>query len=658
MVDTVEMPLGKALLTAVEHHKSGELALAKQFYEKIIEANPDHKDANHLLGVIAGQEGHHELAVERIQKVLQSYPDFPEANNNIGTAYKALGQTDKAVEHYRKAIAAKPDYADPYNNFANLLREKGLLEEAAENYRKAVQISPENISYQDRLGNILSDIGKSEEAVEVYKKALERHPDSPRLYNNMGIALENLGKREEAFAAYKKAVDIDSDYAKAYSNLGRLLSMAKMFDESFEHHKKALLLDPENPHFHNNLANAYKKLDKMDDAIAHYNKAISIKPDYTVAYCHLGSAYCEAGDFDNAARFYEKALSLAPDFTVAYRQLTSLYTYTKCDEHTKRMEQLYKDQDLTDDQRMHLCFGLGKVFEDLKEYEKSFEFIAEGNRIKRSTFEYSVAKSDAFFEKIKSVFNNEFFENRKDIGYMDPTPIFILGLPRSGTTLVEQIMASHSDVFGAGEISEILRQTNNIKTNDKEFPEVVCSLNNEDFARIGANYVSRIRRYSTDARYITNKMPGNFMMIGFIKSILPNAKIIHCKRNPMDNCLSIFKNFFSTTHEYACDLTELGQYYNYYLEVMEHWRDLFGDFMIEVQYEKLVKKQRSQTQKILKYCNLQWEDNCLEFYKTKRSVATSSASQVRHPIYKSSVNSWKNYEKQLEPLKKALEKRA
>lgn len=657
MVKSVEMPLNEALLTAVECHKSGNTAQAKDIYEKIIRVNPNHQDANHLLGVIAGQEGNHERAVKLIQKALQLCPDFPEADNNIGTAYKALGQTDKAIEHYQRAISAKPDYADAYTNLANLLRQEGQFEEATDNYSKAAEMNPDSVNYQDNLGKILIETGRAEDAVKVYQKALERHPRSAKLYNNMGISLEKLEKPEEAFYAYQSALKIDSDYAKAYSNLGRLYSKAKMLDESLEHHQKALQLEPDNPHFHNNLGNAYKKLGRLNDAITSYNKAISIKPDYVIAYDHLGSTYAEAGDFEKAVEYHQKALEMEPDYTIAYRHLTFVHTYTEYNEHVRRMEQLYQDPDLGDHRRMHLCFGLGKVFEDLKEYEKAFEFIAEANRIRRSTFEYSIDQNIAYFEKMRSVFNKDFFLNHTNIGCTDPAPVFILGMPRSGTTLVEQIMASHSDVFGAGEISEILRQTKRIKDNGNEFPEAVSSLKDDEFAGIGTDYVNRVRMYSANTRYITNKMPENFMMIGFIKSILPNATIIHCKRDPMDNCLSIFKNFFSTLHEYACDLTELGQYYNFYLDVMEYWKELFGDFMFEIQYEQMVADQENQTRKLLEYCGLEWQEDCLKFYETKRNVATSSFSQVRQPIYKKSVNGWKRYQKQLEPLQQALESR-
>ena len=329
------------------------------------------------------------------------------------------------------------------------------------------------------------------------------------------------------------------------------------------------------------------------------------------------------------------------------------------DDDMKAMESLFSKKDLPVTEGTYLAFALSKAYGDLGDFDKSMTFLLKATDLKRSSFDYSISESREEFDKIKEVFSVDFFSNHRNTGSPDQTPVFVLGMPRSGTSLTEQILASHAEVYAAGEIDDLAIVYELLsKPVDQEpvitFPDGLNRLDDQAFTDSGNRYVQRIRRYSGDARFIIDKMPHNFMRIGFIKAILPNARIIHCTRNPMDNCLSIFKTYFGERHRYSYDLSELGQYYRMYLELMDHWKATLPDFVYDLNYEELVKSPEEQVRKLLQHCGLPWDNACLDFHQTRRRIGTASNTQVIRPIYDSSVNLWERYAKHLDPLKNAI----
>jgi len=358
---------------------------------------------------------------------------------------------------------------------------------------------------------------------------------------------------------------------------------------------------------------------------------------------------------EEAHASFRRAIAVKPDFVEAYRHLVTSQKNTEYNREMKQMEALLERPDLSDREKVQINFGLAKAFEDLQQYEKSFTFVQEGNRLKRLSFDYSTAQDEANFNRLKSFFDRPFFDTRKDWGCQDKTPFFIIGMPRSGTSLVEQILASHPLVVGAGELmdlSTVCHRHDN--KNNKAFPESVLELGMEDFSSIGADYVERLRIHSPSSSYITDKLPGNFQLVGMIKTILPNARVIHCRRDPIDTSLSIFKNYFLGEHPYAYEMTELGAYHKLYLDLMAHWHGVLPGFVHDIQYEDLVSDPENQIRRLLEACGLPFDEACLSFYKTERPVRTVSVVQVRQPMYKNSVQAWKRYENQLQPLITAL----
>lgn len=617
-----QVSVQQALQQAIQHHRAGQLQQAEGLYRQVIAVEPGNADACHLLGLLAKQFGKNDAAIALIQQAIRKKPDFAEAYSNLGLVLQGMGRLGEAMVNYRTAISLKPDYVEAHNNLGNALQEQGQLVEAIASYRTAISLKP----------------------------------DYAEAYNNLGNVLKGNGQLNEAMACYRQALVLKPDYAEAHSNLGTLFQDQGQLAEAMNCYRQALVFKPDYAEGHNNLGNVLQVQGLLPEAVASYGKAILLKPDYAEAHCNLGVALQEGGQLPEAMASYRKTLLLQPDHGEAHRYLSRIKKHRAYDDEIRKMEDLYTGGKVSGQQRMHLAFGLGKAFEDLKEYQKAFDYIMEGNRLKRATYTYSLSEVAGVFKRIQEVFSAIFFASHAGTGNPDDTPIFILGMPRSGTSLVEQILSSHPQVFGAGELHEL----NTICANHcagragLDFPECVSVLGREVFSTMGSVYLESIRKRSGAAPHVTDKMPGNFIRIGLIKMILPEAKIIHCLRDPMDNCLSIFKNYFTGTHNYAYDQVELAQYYKLYLDLMEHWRTVLPGCMHELRYEELVSDQEGQTRKLLAYCGLSWDAACLSFHRTKRSVSTASAAQVRRPMYNNSVGMWKRYEEQLAPMRKVL----
>lgn len=515
------------------------------------------------------------------------------------------------------------DNHEAYYNLGNAFMDQGRLNDAASNFLQAISLKPDYVEAFINLGVVFKDQGKLDEAVSSFNKAIAFKPSFAMTHYNLGNVLKQQGKLDDAIASFRRAISVEPNYYEAHYNLGVVLQAQG----------------------------------KLEDAVESYHKALSLQPGLAEAYNNSAMIFNELGEMDKAVTYFKKALSLKPTYAEAYKNLSLIVRHTENNDDIREMEDIFNNiQDIPDKDRSTLGFALGKAFEDLGDYSKAFTYILQANSLKRGLYKYSIQNDRDFFERIRKTFTSDFFSLNHGSGIRDRVPIFILGMPRSGTTLVEQILASHQLVFGAGEL-EILAELITVFCRDEKaikFPECVVNLDKTSFGRMGSEYIAKIKKYSNHAEFITDKMPYNFLYIGLIKTILPNAKIIHCVRDPMDNCYSIFKTGFTRDNSYAYDMTELGQYYNLYRNLMAHWEKVLPGFMYTIRYEEVVANQRRQTENLLHFCELSWDDACLSFYNTERRVSTASLAQVRQPIYNDSVELWKRYENQLEPLRKEI----
>lgn len=548
-----------------------------------------------------------------------------ETHSNLGIALMKLGQLIDAEASFRRALEINPDFADAHNNLGTALNEQGRLDEAIACHSQALEIKPNFADAHYNLGLAFSQRHQHSEAVDSYLKALDSKPNYAEAHNNLGNSLLALGRSEEAVVCFRKALEINPEFADASYNLGNSLLSLERLDEAESSFRHALRINPNLVEAYNNLGNTLLELGRQDEAETCYRQAVLIKPS-----------------------FIEGRLSLARSRKVRIGD-TNMAALIELDRSAR--DGVF---DLSVNEKIFLCFALGKCHDDIGDYEKAFPYFIEGCNLMRATYDYDSEQTSQHFALIKRIFNQALCDKLCGGGVSSHLPIFVLGMPRSGTTLTEQIIASHPEVYGAGELHDlmsIVQRSNKSGT----FPSNLLSLSKSQLFEWGVEYVERLQRRAPHARHITDKMPGNFLATGLIHLMLPNAKIIHVNRNPLDTCLSCFTQLFSNKQEHTYNLTELGRYYRDYALLMEHWRKLLppGAFL-DVQYEDIVTDLEGQARRIIEYCELEWDDGCLDFYKIRRTVQTASVSQVRQPIYKSSVQRWRVYEKFLEPLIVAL----
>ena len=475
---------------------------------------------------------------------------------------------------------------------------------------------------------------------------IENYPNKAMLYNFLGIILYAQKKDIEAMTAYKKGIDIDPKMGILYSNLANIYKNKKDLTEAERLYKKAIEVDKKISEPHNNLANLLKSKNEYEKAIESYKNAIEIDNNFYWGHYNLGTAYIHMGHYEEARESFMNAIKINPTYTPAHRNLSRIKKYKKNDLHLLEMKKIYQIKNIHDTNKKELAFALGKAYEDIGDYESSFDYYKTGNLLHRKNINFSIVDEENEFNKIKKIYSKDFFKKHESSGFKTNTPIFIVGMPRSGTTLVEQIISNHSKVFGADElnyITEMVYENKNIE-----------NLSNEKIINLGKEYIEKIKNISSNSHFVTDKMPINFKWLGFIKLILPNSIVINCSRNSKDNCFSIYKNLFTQTVNFAFDMKEIVKYYNMYLDLLDHWNKVLPKFIINIKYEKLINNPDFEIKNLIKLCNLDWDEKCIEFYNNKRPIKTASNTQARAKIYKSSIDSWKNYSHNLKDFFKEL----
>lgn len=585
--------------------------------------------------------------VEKRARILVGQrPDFGTAWKILGVTLKLLGKD--CLPALLKASELMPEDIEAAKNLGIVLHELGRFDEAEAVYLRALRINPDYAEANYNLGNTLAELGRLNEAEALFRRALQNNPNYAAACYNLGNTLAKLERLNEAEACYRQALLIKPDYAEALCNLGNVILEQGRPVDAEAIYRLVLQIRPDNAEAHSNLGYALIEQDRLDEAEASCRRALSINPDYYEAHGKLGVILLEQGRMDEAEETCRQALKLNPDYVEARCILASVGKIE--DENLAALEAALSTP-LPGKKAIPLHFALGKSYDNIGDYQKAFPHFSECGRLKRATLDYDPDKTERYFNDIMRAFDHANIDRLRGGGELSHLPIFILGMPRSGTSLTEQIIASHPKVYGAGELPDLMT----IAQRGGAYPENLCMMDKAGLGAWGADYVSGLQRRASEVLRITDKMPGNFLAVGLIHLMLPNARIIHVNRNPVDTCLSCFTTMFKHGQEHTYDLAELGRYYAGYARLMQHWREVLpsGAFL-DIQYEDLVADQEAQSRRLIEYCGLEWNDACLDFHQNKRVVHTASVAQVRKPMYKSSVERWRSYENFLGQLLDAL----
>jgi len=656
-----KLSVDKALLKAKFHAKKGEVEEAQNLYQAVLQSFPKNKRAQEALAALnkpkqpaATQgppqdtinqlinlynQGQLTKAIEQANTLTGQYPEAFVVWNVLGAANNGLGRVEEASEAFKKVTVLNPNYADGFNNLGVALKNQGKMEEAVDAYNKALSINPDYAEAYNNMGAILQNQGKLEEAVEAYNKAVAINPDYADAYYNMGATLNEQGKLEEAVEAYNKVLSIKTDYAEAYNNLGGALNDQGKLEEAIETYNKVLSIKPDYAEVYYNMGNTLSAQGKQEEAIEAYNKALSLKPNDADTHLNIGVVLKEQGKLEEAIETYNKALSIKPDYAEAHRHLSTLTKYEPKNTQIVAVKALMEQTNLNDEDICLLHYTSAKMKEDLGNLAAAFRHYAIGGALRKKLLSYDLEQDRLIFENIKNTapkfkavsFKTSIEENAT-------TPIFILGMPRSGTTLVEQIISAHPKVQGAGELNFLKRFGVPIRRSSQ-------AINSDNILQFRKTYLDELEKFSNAKPLVTDKMPQNFLLIDLILKALPEAKIIHIKRDPAATCWSNFKHYFSEKGlGYSYDLHDTVSYFKMYQDLMSFWGELYGDRIYHFDYEKLTLDQEFETRKLIDHLELDWEDACLSPQENKRSVRTASQRQVREKVYKGSSQAWRKFE--------------
>jgi tetratricopeptide (TPR) repeat protein len=574
-------------------------------------------------------------------------------------ALQRQGDLAGAEASYRQVLIAEPDHAEALNNLGNVLRGLKRPDEAVNCLRRALALKTEHPAILTNLGLALGDLRQFEEAAKCQRRAVLADPELAPGHNNLGLSFKALGRLSEAEASFRKALVLEPDFAEALNNLGNVLRARERFEEAAAVYRRAIEVKPDYADAHYNLANALRDLGRSEEGERHFRRGLELAPRHAEAQLDRGKALQVMGRLEEARRLFAQAITRNPALIEAHKSLVGLLTQEPSSGEMTLLEDLARrERALSHRERILLHFTLARAYELFERYDEAFQSLSKANRLRRRSIAYDIAPEQDYVACLKRVFSRELLTAKAVAGNPTTLPIFIVGFQRSGTTLTEQILASHPQVHGAGELgfmTALLAELSIDEPRRLGFPESMAFVSEGKLRQLGETYAARLSALAPDAGRITDKMPDNYFLLGLIRLMLPRAKLLHVRRNPMDTCMSCYATHFTQGHPYTYDLTELGHRYRMYRELMDHWNAVLpAGSMLEVDYEDVIEDLEGQARRILAYCGLPWDDRCLSFHEAERPVETASLAQVRRPLYRSSVGRRRAYAKHLRPLMEAL----
>jgi tetratricopeptide (TPR) repeat protein len=666
--------------------KQGRLGEAEALVRGILSFTPREHSALHSLGLIARQKGDRIRAIDFFRQAIAISGRVAAYHGNLGNAYFETHRFIEAADAYRRALAlepglplarfglglallaqkaypaaakeleaavnARPSHSDAHLNLGIALTELGRIDQAVVHCRRAVALSPEYSGGHLRLGIALRAKAELQEAYRHLARAVELDPKLAEAHYQLGLTYHALKLPDDALRELKHTLVLQPEMVEALEELGGVLRELQRFDEALACYERALALAPQSSSLHRGIARVLYFDGRFAASRASYARALELEPDSAQDYVEIGSTYQSEGRFEEAIVCQEKAISVQPDNAEAHYRLAMMRPRDNPEARIRQLEEVLALDGLEVEHRVALHFALAKMYDAAGNHDAAFRCFKAGNDLRRLQRPYRAGEYTAFVDRVIAAFGKQIFADKKGIGSDSDRPVFVVGMMRSGTSLVEQILASHPQVHGHGELEflrEIVRTLPERLSTGEPYPECVASLDAMTARSLAEGHLARLERDAGQAIRSIDKMPHNFARLGLLTLLFPRAKFIHCMRDPLDVCLSCYFQY-DIIAPFAHDLESLGRFYRDYERLMEHWRNTLPSQILDVPYEALVSDREDWARKLLEFLGLPWDQRCLSFYETQRAVFTPSSWQVRQPIYTSSVGRWRHYEKHLGPL--------
>jgi len=645
-MQTTQIDPRTSVQQAIQALKSKQPKIAEKLCSEFLVHTPSSMPHLQLLSHAFIQMQRYDEAEAKLDFAIKLVPDYANLYEDLGSLYMLQGRVEEGVRLLEQAVQMNPQLSSAHKKLGAALAEMGEIEAADEAFEAYIEQDPQRKMVAQAMGYWRA--GRSDDAVNLLKQVLMQNGNNVDAMRFLAVMHMNDNNLFDAEALLRRAVEIAPDYVQALNDLGQLLNDTHKFEDALVIWQRVIELTPDDKQAYASLASAQARLAMVEQSVETYRHALAIDEKSPQIHMVLAHQLKTLGRQEEALISYRRSIELNPALGESYWSMANLKIFKFEDHEVDAMLAQINSDKLNDESKFHILFSLGKAFEDRKEFTKAWQYYDEGNQVRRGTVSYDPTQHRVECETEKAFFTRDFINTHHGTGHDAKDPIFIVGLPRTGSTLIEQILASHSLVEGTSElpnIGAIAQSTERYRRDNKRYPDTLATAQGRDWRAYGRQYLKEVAHHRVDGRPIfIDKMPNNFMRIGFIKMILPNAKIINTRRFPVDSLLGAYKQLFAKGQDFTYDRFELSEFYRDYVDLMNHWHDVLPGEILDVHYEDTVLDLEGQVRRILEFCDLEFEENCLRFHETKRAVKTASSEQVRQPIYKGALGLYKKYD--------------